>query len=63
MTPKSLGKIAVVVLVATAFLAAAVPLGLYWLGLSNVEGRPNYYCDTDECIARAASPPECTHGY
>jgi hypothetical protein len=39
-TLKSLGKVAVVLLVATALLAAVVPLGLYWLGLSNIEGRP-----------------------
>ncbi len=40
MIRKSLGKVAVVLLFATALLAAVLPLGLYWLGLSNIEGRP-----------------------
>jgi hypothetical protein len=37
---KTLGKIAFALLGGTTALAAVVPPGLYWLGLSNIEGRP-----------------------
>jgi hypothetical protein len=35
-----MGKIAVALLGAIVLLAAVMPPGLYWLGLSNIEGRP-----------------------
>jgi hypothetical protein len=40
MNRKTTPKIAVVILGGAVFLAAVMPLGLYWLGLSNIEGRP-----------------------
>jgi hypothetical protein len=40
MIRKGLGKIVFALLGATTVLAAIAPLGLYWLGLSNIEGRP-----------------------
>ncbi len=35
-----LAKALVVVLMAGLMVAVLVPLGLYWIGISNVEGRP-----------------------
>ena len=46
-----LPKIAVVLLGAVALLAAGIPLGLYWLGLSNIEGRPEPPTQTSHVIA------------
>jgi hypothetical protein len=47
-------KIAVVLLGAGALLAAGIPLGLYWLGLSNIEGRPEPPTQTSNVIADSA---------
>ena len=44
-------KIAVALMGATALLAAGMPLGLYWLGLSNIEGRPVPPSQTSNVIA------------
>jgi hypothetical protein len=47
MIRTALSKIAIAVVCGAAILAVGVPLGLYVLGLSNIEGRPNPPTDTD----------------
>ena len=47
-------QIALVILGGAAFLAAVVPLGLYWLGLSNIEGRPQPPDNTRDVAADRA---------
>jgi hypothetical protein len=54
MTRSFLLKIAVVLLGAGALLAVGIPLGLYWLGLSNIEGRPEPPMQTSNVIADSA---------
>jgi hypothetical protein len=44
-------KIAVALVGVAALLAAGIPLGLYWLGLSNIEGRPEPPTQTSNVIA------------
>jgi hypothetical protein len=47
-------KTAAVLLGAAALLATGIPLGLYWLGLSNIEGRPEPPTQTSNVIADSA---------
>jgi hypothetical protein len=54
MTRILLLRAAAVILGGTALLASGIPLGLYWLGLSNVEGRPERPTQTSNVIADSA---------
>jgi hypothetical protein len=47
-------RTAAVILGVTALLASCIPLGLYWLGLSNIEGRPEQPTQTSNVIADSA---------
>jgi hypothetical protein len=54
MARRFLLRIAVALLGVAALLAAGMPLGLYWLGLSNIEGRPEPPTQTSNVIADSA---------
>jgi hypothetical protein len=40
LNPKFVSKVAIALLLGVALLVFSLPIGLYWLGLSNIEGRP-----------------------
>jgi hypothetical protein len=54
MTRTLLLRTAAVILGVTTLLASSIPLGLYWLGLSNIEGRPERPTATSNVIADSA---------
>lgn len=54
MDRSSLRKITIAALTAAALLALGVPLGLYGLGLANIEGRPEVPTRTNDIEADAA---------
>jgi hypothetical protein len=51
MTCTLLLRTAAVILGVTALLASGIPVGLYWLGLSNIEGRPERPTQTSNVVA------------
>lgn len=51
MARKILLKTAAYFLGATALVVAGIPFGLYWMGLSNIEGRPEPRTHTGNVVA------------